>query len=576
MRSFVLKAAVIAIIAFTVPFQIFADTLFLSPASGTYTSGKTFVVNVYVSTPQAINAISGNISFPQDKLQVISVTKADSILTLWVAEPGYSNVQGNVSFEGVVPNPGFIGSSGKVLTINFRVVGQGSATVRFDSASVLANDGSGTNILKTSRSATFNLGSAPTQDIIETVPAPVVETAPTLTPRAPSIVSTDFSDSKQWYAKATGVFSWNVPEDVTAAKLLFGKNSNSAPTVLYEPAIGNKELTDLTDGVWYLHAQFENKHGWGGIAHYQFRVDNTKPDSFAITEFGNQDDTSPQRRFEFEATDGTSGIDKYSIQIDGGEVETWRDDGTGIFVTKALPPGNHTMIARAYDEAGNFTVASVDFDIKPIPAPEIDTYTKEVTPESPLVVQGKALPGATIHIYLSKKGADDLEFKTTADQQGTFSALFNGEIPRGSYKLFAIAEDTRGAKSEPSAEKAIVVKDSKLVSLGEKLTNILIIALPVVALFLCAVFMLVWGLHKINKFRKTVRKELRQVESTLDRAFELFKEDIEDSIHMLEHARSKRRLTEEEGEIINRFRENLASAEKVIKKEIHDVEKELG
>ncbi len=575
MRSFVLKAAVIAIIL-TAPLQLFADTLFLSPASGTYTSGKTFVVNVYVSTPQAINAISGNISFPQDKLQVISVTKPDSILTLWVAEPGYSNVQGTVSFEGVVPNPGFIGSSGKIVTINFRVVGQGSATVKFDSASVLANDGSGTNILRTSRSATFNLGSAPVQDIIETVPAPVVQNVDPLTPKAPVVTSADFADSKLWYAKSTGVFSWNVPSDVTAAKLLFGKNSNSEPTVLYEPAIGNKELTDLTDGVWYLHAQFKNAEGWGGIAHYQFRVDNTKPDSFTITELGNQDETSPQRRFQFEATDGTSGIDKYGIQIDGGEAEMWRDDGTGIYVTKALLPGDHTMIARAYDEAGNFTVASVDFVIKPIPAPEIDTYTKEVTPESPLVVQGKALPGATIHVYLSKKGEEDLQFKTTADARGAFSALFNGEIPRGSYKLFAIAEDTRGAKSEPSAEKAIVVMNSKLVSLGEKLTNILIIIIPVVALFLCTLFMLVWGLHKINKFRRTVRKELRQVESTLDRAFELFKEDIEDSIHMLEHARTKRRLTEEEGEIINRFRENLASAEKVIKKEIRDVERELG
>src|SRR3989338_5400274 len=80
-----------------------AATLNFSPPSGSYGVGNTFLVNVNVeSTDQAINAASGVVSFPWDKLEVVSISKQGSIFSLWPAEPSFSNTAGPVSFEGIL------------------------------------------------------------------------------------------------------------------------------------------------------------------------------------------------------------------------------------------------------------------------------------------------------------------------------------------------------------------------------------------------------------------------------------------------------------------------------------------
>ena len=69
-----------------------AATLSFSPSFGSHASGNTFSVGVFVSSAdQAMNAASGAISFPADKLEVISLSKTGSIFTLWVQEPSFSN-----------------------------------------------------------------------------------------------------------------------------------------------------------------------------------------------------------------------------------------------------------------------------------------------------------------------------------------------------------------------------------------------------------------------------------------------------------------------------------------------------
>jgi hypothetical protein len=159
--------------SFLFPLVAAADTLFVSPSSGTYKVGQTFSIRIVVSSPaQAINAVSASLTYPTDKLQVTSISKIGSILNLWVAEPSFSNSSGTISLEGVVPNPGYIGSSGPVLTVNFRVVGTGPATVRYSSGSLLANDGYGTNVLRNKNPGEFTLTAAPAAEPAASYPTP--------------------------------------------------------------------------------------------------------------------------------------------------------------------------------------------------------------------------------------------------------------------------------------------------------------------------------------------------------------------------------------------------------------------
>lgn len=130
------------------PLAVEAATLYLTPSSDSIGSGKTFNVNINVSSAdQAMNAAQGVVTFPPENLSVVAVSKAGSIISLWVQDPTFNNSTGRVNFEGVVLNPGFIGSAGRVLQITFRAKAEGPATVSLTSASVLANDGRGTNIL---------------------------------------------------------------------------------------------------------------------------------------------------------------------------------------------------------------------------------------------------------------------------------------------------------------------------------------------------------------------------------------------------------------------------------------------
>jgi len=60
-------------------------SLYLAPSTGTYTVGTTFLVQVKVNSGGvAINAADGTLVFDPDKLEVVKLSKEDSIFTLWV------------------------------------------------------------------------------------------------------------------------------------------------------------------------------------------------------------------------------------------------------------------------------------------------------------------------------------------------------------------------------------------------------------------------------------------------------------------------------------------------------------
>lgn len=254
------------------------SSLFLSPSSGQYNIGSEFYVDISVSSPdQAINAASGVISFSADKLQVVSISKENSIFAFWVQEPTFSNTSGSIGFEGVSLNPGFTGSAGKIISLKLKVTAAGPASVNLSSGTLLANDGNGSNILKSLGSAQFNAGSFAiiTPDVI--TPPVVTPTPPVVNsklPLAPVIYSPTHPDSNKWYKENDAMFKWTLPADITSVRLLFGKIPDSVPTIVYTPAISEKELKNLDNGVWYFHAQFKNNSGWGPVSHLKFQIDN--------------------------------------------------------------------------------------------------------------------------------------------------------------------------------------------------------------------------------------------------------------------------------------------------------------
>ncbi len=163
-----------ALVAFLVPSQAFAARLEIIPVVGTYEVGDTIQAVVFAeSSDQAMNAASGVIKFPSDKLEIVSVSKDSSIFNFWVQEPVAQTGGSTVSFEGIVLNPGYTGPSGRIMTVTFRAKSVGTASLSFVSGSVLANDGLGTNILQSLGGATYLIKGTTPPPAPPATPAPI-------------------------------------------------------------------------------------------------------------------------------------------------------------------------------------------------------------------------------------------------------------------------------------------------------------------------------------------------------------------------------------------------------------------
>ncbi len=549
-----------------------AATLYFSPSSGSYAVSSLIVVNIYVSSAdQAMNAASGVISFPTDKLAVESISKSGSIISLWVQEPTFSNTLGSVNFEGIVLNPGFTGASGKILSITFKTKAVGNAPINFFSGSVLANNGKGTNVLTGLYNANFSFG------IMEPgAPEIVTPTEIAGAPTAPEISSPTHPDPNKWYAAKEAKFTWNVPKDVTGVRLLAGRIPQAVPTIIYSMPINSKEITDLADGIWYFHVRLQNVQGWGGVSHFRFQIDTEKPDSFDISEIERKDLTDPRAKFVFDASDKTSGIDYYKIQIGNENPQIWKDDGSGKYETPVLAPGKYTLIAKAVDKAGNSLANSAEFTVQALWPPEIIEYPRALQSGEILVAKGKTnYPNGGIKIWLQRENEEVRGASVKSDDKGKFIFIAGEKLKDGIYKLWAEAFDERGAKSEPSEKVTIAVEQPAFLRIGSWFVGFLSIIIQLIALALFLVYFAWYWWHKFATMRKRVKKEVREAEEALHKSFYSLKETIHEQIKMLEKTKTKRQLTEEEEKIIKQLKENLDDAEKFVRKEIEDIEKEV-
>ena len=418
------KTAIIYLLflfAIVIPYQsaMASASLYFSPSLKKCTVGDVFQVGVFVSSAdQAMNAASGIVVFPKDKLEVVSLSKSGSVFSLWVQDPSFSNNKGTVNFEGIVLNPGFSGSGGRIITISFKAKSAGSAAMKLSLASVLANDGKGSNILSKSGSANFNI------ELKATGPQPPKTTTPAAspagTPLAPVVSSDTHPDPNQWNGNNDPTFSWDMKKGITGVSILTDQKPNSNPGTRSDGNFNFYDHKDAGDGKWYFHIRLRNANGWGAITHYSFLIDTKKPESFVITEKERKDKTNPIVEFIFDANDESSGIDYYEIQIDSGSPQVWEDNENHLYETPILGSGKHTLIAKAIDKAGNFLASSVEFTIEPLELPIITNCPRKLRNGDILVIKGSTYPNAQIVVWLQKEKDDPQSQIILSDKNGEF------------------------------------------------------------------------------------------------------------------------------------------------------------
>lgn len=538
-----------------------AATLYFSPSSGTYQTGRNFTVNINAQSSVSLNAASGVVTFPTDKLEAVGISKTASIFNLWVQEPSFSNVgtQGNVRFEGIVLNPGFTGT-GKLIGVTFRVKSAGTADLAFSSGSVLANDGLGTNILSDMGNAEFSLSQS-------AVTAPETNVAPTGLPPKPFIkhyvkdqnggwvFSNDSETGKDWINNRSSKLTWAIPPGVVGISILLNDRPTSNPGPKSDGYFDNKVYENLSDSVYYLHIRFISASGAGPILHYRFGVDATPPEPFKIDLPDGEVTANPTPRIRFETIDKTSGIDRYEIKIDDGD---WFNAATlkvASYVLPKLSPGEHHILIRAYDKAENYTEASAKVVISAIAAPTITEYPDNiVSPGQTLVIKGKAEPKATVEIHMNKRGRAPIVFSAQADENGNFEADYGEAIPSGAYEVWAKQILQSGSESWPSTSIYIGV-NSWFWRAWQWLKNIggiIVIGLIILGALLVGLYYF-W--YRFRKWQIRLKKEIREAESTVSSGFKKLKKEIKS------------------GKKSSKIMGDLSEIEKNIEKEIKDIEK---
>ncbi len=550
-----------------------AAVLSISSASAPVVVGNIISANIYVNTEgQSINSADGAISFPSDLLEVMSISKSSSIFSLWVEDPQFSNSQGEVSFSGGVPNPGYNGANGKVLSIVFRAKQTGVATVLFSDGSVRANDGLGTNVLnlKIPTSITIKNVEPPEPAAVE---PPVVRGAP----KAPLITSSTHPQSNKWYNSNNVDLQWGVPGDVTSVSTLVGKNPSSLPSVVYDSPIKNKTISNLEDGVWYFHLRLKNKNGWGTVGVYKIQIDTVPPNPFKITFPDTSTVGSTQPVVMFSTTDALSGIDHYEIRIDDGVFVpvSPRDAVSKKIILSKQDPGDHDLFVKAVDLAGNETIQTAQFTVSSIEPPVIRDYSAELQEGDLLTLRGSTHPLSVVEVTVQNQDGYIMTQTTQSLDSGQFTLTWPKPLGVGVYSLTARVIKNTGEKSTFTNPVTVIVKNSPLSITGSLILNWLSV-LVILALFLAGLILFgFYFTHHLRKIHKNIGKKVGSAESSVHQAFDLLRENVRDQIKTLEGAKSERRLTREEEIVIKKLQENLTESEKYLQEKIDEIEKVL-
>src|SRR3989344_9334468 len=232
-----------------------------SPTTETVIVDSEFTVSVFLDTGKnSINTVELNISFPPDKLNVIKPAGPQSLIALWVVPPSYSNTEGKISLNGIIPN-GVITQNGLVATMTFKAKTPGVAVIEIAPTSqVLLNDGLGTETQVNSSKA-----------IISIEPKP---------PGGVKAFSNTHPFQDQWYNNNNPIIAWEKESGVSDFSYILDNKPTTVPDNLPETNDTLAAYENTPDGIWYFHIKAKKSGLWGSPTHFIVHIDTTPPAEF--------------------------------------------------------------------------------------------------------------------------------------------------------------------------------------------------------------------------------------------------------------------------------------------------------
>lgn len=558
LASKLIVIAFIVVAGFLFAGTVQAATLYLEASSANVTVGDLVTVKLLVNTQsKAVNNAEAVIRFPVSLVEVVSVNYKSSIFSLWVEQPSFSNTNGQLSFNGGIPNPGYIGKSGEVLSAIFRAKKAGTASFLFGSAAVRENDGLGTDILTSQFPTSINITSVAQESQKPVIPSLL---------EPPIIYSPVYVDQNSWYSAKAGVITWTIPNDAAAVQTFFNNISDTIPSINYSPPIYQKEVKNLTDGTWYFHLRYSINSVWSKINHYRIQIDSQPPNSLTVTSVKNNDGTTS---LDLNASDLLSGVDYYNIVIDDqSAIKVLVKDAEKPVLLPRLSIGEHQISVSVYDKAGNKRDLVTQITVDSLTAPVIDNYTKEVKIGGIITASGSSIyPEASIKFIVKPEFGDEAGYNLVTDKNGNFSFASAPMNLPGNYQIWAYIPGPDGSVGAMSEKQNLVVKQSIWDVIKEKLLSLRIpysrdIVFTITLLIVALIGLIGWYRYLV------LRRRLRLLEKKTNHAFMLLVKRARKKISVLDKSRKARGSNPEEKNVINNLKEILEEIENIKKGEM--------
>lgn len=327
----------------------YKSRLFFSPRTYNVTVDSEFDASLFLDTGGfSVNTLDLQVTFPANLVSVVRPSGGESLVSLWVTPPSYSNSRGTMDFSGIILG-GAKTSSGLIEKVTFRAKSPGTGVITIKKTSrVLINDGFGT------------------ETEVETIPLRI-----TIEPKAPEgivVYSSTHPFQGEWSNNKNPVFSWEKKDGEVFSYMLDDKPF-TAPDDELEGEDTQVGYENIKDGIWYFHIKSKMGKIWSSPTHYAVRIDTTPPAKFTPTmDMITSSEKSPAI-ISFFSTDALSGIARYEVGV--LDASAAPDTLPGFIQSESpyyMPKQNSgTMLVtvRAVDRAGNVRDETITVRILP-------------------------------------------------------------------------------------------------------------------------------------------------------------------------------------------------------------------
>lgn len=515
-RLLLALALLAPLFSFPQPVKAASASYSFSPSNIRLNVGQTATVTLLLSTDQPINAADGTIVLPSNYVSGSGINKTGSLFVNWPEEPTVNG--SSIRFAGGLPTPGYQGTGGKVFSFTIRGTAEGTGLITLSGGRILANNATSTNIYSGSGTATVSV-------------TRVVSGA--------SISSSTHPDQAKWYTGKNLSLSWSKPSGASQFSYTL-THSGGQPSKTGNTNTTSASFNDLADGVWTFSLTTTYSDGKTASSSFVARIDTVAPEPFTVSVKQENGAADQFPIFSYLASDQGSGIDHYEVVIDSREPISTTEP---TLKPDKLPPGKHRVKVIAYDKAGNKTEATAEFTIEGFPGPTLISVSRFVSVLQPVIVKGRALSEATIHLYVNGKKEAEFNVKenlTDAQRQRgeeikdgqevEWSYAYKGLLLPGSHEFYAIQVKPDGSESNPSNTLKSRVLWSTITLGGLNIPMALLAIIAVILLIGLGLFLLWTYRHtrravggwknRLTNLRKRVDEELVEMESDINKASE--------------------------------------------------------